>query len=113
MLPPEAKSTGGLARCAIHASWNTFEGSKFPLSHVDFGFRFIPSPKTTGCKHAQTIAVDNMQCGVSSRSISLTDGFGGFGYTGSLHRQAGRDGIVNNMPQTRTVLAEPGLEQEK
>ena len=52
MLPPEAKSTGagGLARCAIHASWNTFEGSKFPLSHVDFGFRFIPSPKTTGCK---------------------------------------------------------------
>ena len=51
MLPPEAKSTGagGLARCAIHASWNTFEGSKFPLSHVDLGFRFIPSPKTTGC----------------------------------------------------------------
>ena len=52
MLPPEAKSTGGLARCAIHASWNTFEGSKFPLSHVDFGFRFIPSPQNHGLQAA-------------------------------------------------------------
>ena len=59
-------------------------------------------------RHTESLAVDNLQCFISSRLISLTDGF-----RDSVIQVQSSPGWKNNKQQNSNAFAEPGLEQQK